>query len=103
MVDSDSSEDGDFGIISNDQSKTSKNSNKGKVKKDNKNDTSENWKNHDIAVKILGFVDEDRSNQHKCVVTFQSNAVRLVPYSIVREKYPQILIDYYEKYMEWIN
>jgi hypothetical protein len=51
--------------------------------------------------KILGFTDVD-SKLH-CLVEFKNDVIRRIPHQTVREKFPQGLIDYYEKHMTWTH
>lgn len=50
---------------------------------------------------IIGFVDVD--NQLYCILQFNDDIVRRLPHKMVREHFPQGLIDYYEQHMTWTN
>ncbi|KAL7045129.1 hypothetical protein ACKWTF_002154 [Chironomus riparius] len=83
--------------------KAGKDSKEKKVRRDDvkvkRLDKTKKSKNKLILDHILGFTDVD--NQLHCLLQFKNNVVRRLPHKTVREKFPQGLIDYYEKHMTW--
>ncbi|XP_070496655.1 chromo domain-containing protein cec-1-like [Chironomus tepperi] len=67
-----------------------------KVKRIDKNNKPNNKL---ILERVIGFTDVD--NQLYCLLKFNNNNIRRLPHKTVRERFPQGLIDYYEKNMTW--